>query len=728
MNLLRCSFATVGFFQRFQFHCLSTGQSSCSIYSQSVALKRARSRVTARVRRQRERQLFKELTDLLPLPHRRTGPHLNKASIIRLTVGYLHVRALLDSTCLKKTETTTKSLDAERPSFGSIYPPAMTATAAGCVEEGLLDLGLGRFLLAIFFNGQVIFTTENVNKYIGINQMDLIGRSLFDIMHPYDQKEVKQVLTNLAGNAGPQKCRIFWRTRTSPNLRPMRVLHCSGVKSPLVSLATHCLLLLCRPLPVHAGEGIPSGLSQRSFLSIHSPDLTFTYCDSSVWELTGFQDDELFGQSVYKYYHASDYLKLVQAHFCLLSKGQMTTGKYRFLVKHGGYAWAETEASVVYDAHTRQPQKIICINYLLSDVEQADVVFSQEQLDDSLGPCGLCPETVPSPPPPPPPPPQLTDRAAGHNTQTQASALPLLCNTSGHNWGPGSSATLHRHICEKTSISYDMWDGDGDLDALAPYIAMDEEDAVLLPRVSYSRRERQQSSQARSLSGNILDAHHERGGKPQHASECVLCSADPMAIDRMCQTQPQPNHTSRTQTHRLAQSGHAPKQRTSGDPWLAWSALRAIVEQDYSTPQTHTPLYPQPDQTVKKTPMQSSWHTPIPRNRQAPVSHQHPYPTWQRDKGIWVGNQDSSFLPSSLQWTGQPHPGHTKGQLQNPGRPRSGDKGHGDSVGMFPASLPVLSHRECEVNAPLGPTCYLLKGAEITSVLDQAATRISVGL
>lgn len=106
-----------------------------------------------------------------------------------------------------------------------------------------------------------------------------------------------------------------------------------------------------------------------------------------------------------------------------------------------------------------------------------------------------------------------------------------------------------------------MWDGDGDLDALAPYIAMDEEDAVLLPRVSYSRRERQQSSQARSLSGNILDAHHERGGKPQHASECVLCSADPMAIDRMRQTQPQPNHTSRTQTHRLAQSGHAPKQR-----------------------------------------------------------------------------------------------------------------------------------------------------------------------
>ncbi|KAL2094819.1 hypothetical protein ACEWY4_009538 [Coilia grayii] len=139
-----------------------------------------------------------------------------------------------------------------------------------------------------------------------------------------------------------------------------------------------------------------------------------TYCDSRVWELTGFQDTELLGQSVYKYYYTPDYLKLIQAHCCLLSKGQVTAGKYRFLLKHGGYSWAETEASVVYDNQIRQPHNILCINYLL---KQPEVVFSQEQMEHSLKPRGLRPGTAMSP---------LLADEAGQKTETQAEGLPLL--------------------------------------------------------------------------------------------------------------------------------------------------------------------------------------------------------------------------------------------------------------------------------------------------------------
>lgn len=49
----------------------------------------------------------------------------------------------------------------------------------------------------------------------------------------------------------------------------------------------------------------------------------------------------------------------------VLSKGQVYTGKYRLLQKHGGYVWVETDATVVYNAHTGKPERIVCINYIL---------------------------------------------------------------------------------------------------------------------------------------------------------------------------------------------------------------------------------------------------------------------------------------------------------------------------------------------------------------------------
>lgn len=57
--------------------------------------KKARSRVAAQSRREKESQLFRELAALLPLtPYE--ADHLDKASVIRVTISYLHLRALLD--------------------------------------------------------------------------------------------------------------------------------------------------------------------------------------------------------------------------------------------------------------------------------------------------------------------------------------------------------------------------------------------------------------------------------------------------------------------------------------------------------------------------------------------------------------------------------------------------------------------------------------------------------
>lgn len=49
----------------------------------------------------------------------------------------------------------------------------------------------------------------------------------------------------------------------------------------------------------------------------------------------------------------------------VFSKGQVYTGKYRLLQKHGGYIWVETDATVVYNVRTGKPERIVCINYIL---------------------------------------------------------------------------------------------------------------------------------------------------------------------------------------------------------------------------------------------------------------------------------------------------------------------------------------------------------------------------
>lgn len=51
------------------------------------------------------------------------------------------------------------------------------------------------------------------------------------------------------------------------------------------------------------------------------------------------------------------------------TKGQVVTGQYRMLAKHGGYVWLETQGTVIYNTRNLQPQCIVCVNYVLRWVQ-----------------------------------------------------------------------------------------------------------------------------------------------------------------------------------------------------------------------------------------------------------------------------------------------------------------------------------------------------------------------
>ncbi|XP_060103719.1 endothelial PAS domain-containing protein 1-like [Heteronotia binoei] len=350
--------------------------------------RKEKSRDAARCRRSKETEVFYELAHELPLPHN-ISSHLDKASIMRLAISFLRTHKLLSSVC-----TDTENEIETDQQMDNLYLKAL---------EG--------FITVITQDGDMIFLSENINKYMGLTQVELTGHSIFDFTHPCDHEEIRE---NLSLKNGPgfgkknkemsmerdffmrMKCTVTNRGRTV-NLKSAtwKVLHCTGqmkvyntcpphalcgYKEPLLS----CLILMCEPIQHPSNTDIP--LDSKTFLSRHSMDMKFTYCDDRITELVGYHPEELLGRSAYEFYHALDSENMTKSHQNLCAKGQVITGQYRMLAKHGGYVWLETQGTVIYNTRNLQPQCIICVNYVLSEIENNDIVFSMDQTESLFKP------------------------------------------------------------------------------------------------------------------------------------------------------------------------------------------------------------------------------------------------------------------------------------------------------------------------------------------------------
>uniref|UniRef100_H9GNK2 Hypoxia inducible factor 3 subunit alpha n=1 Tax=Anolis carolinensis TaxID=28377 RepID=H9GNK2_ANOCA len=173
-----------------------------------------------------------------------------------------------------------------------------------------------------------------------------------------------------------------------------KVLHCAGhmrtyaPAKPAAGKETEggftepplrCLVLICEAIPHPANIETP--LDSGTFLSRHTMDMKFTYCDDRIAEVAGYTPEDLLGCSMYEYIHALDSDSVSKSINTLLSKGQAVTGQYRFLARKGGYLWTQTQATVISSSKNSQPESIVCVHYILSQVEETGLVLSLEQTD-----------------------------------------------------------------------------------------------------------------------------------------------------------------------------------------------------------------------------------------------------------------------------------------------------------------------------------------------------------
>ncbi|CAL8282749.1 unnamed protein product [Merluccius merluccius] len=309
---------------------------------------RAISRDAARSRRKKEADVFTDLSLLLPLAPDLLA-HLDKPSVLRLTISYMRTRGLLaDYSGGRRT--------AARDPAG----PRQRSVSVGEEEAKLRRWGLTQgeadlylevsegFLLVVSTKGDMVFVSDNVSKYIGQTQVDLIGHSLYDFAHPCDHKEIENNL-RISGDCCLRverdfvmrmKSTLTHRGRTT-NIKSAtwKVLHCQGRMKARVSSSSFSssssssyLLLSCKPLLLCHRLVIT-----QTFTSQHCLDLRFTRCDHR----------QLLGCSLYQLCHSQDTSRLTRSHLNLLSMSQAVSGQYRMLVRGGGYVWVESHSSLL---------------------------------------------------------------------------------------------------------------------------------------------------------------------------------------------------------------------------------------------------------------------------------------------------------------------------------------------------------------------------------------------
>ncbi|XP_022599007.1 endothelial PAS domain-containing protein 1 [Seriola dumerili] len=362
--------------------------------------RRAISREAARKRRRVESDVFGDLSQLLPLqPSVRAN--LDKPSVIRLTLSYIRMHTLLKGHAGTKAETShtvkhgqvLEGGEERQERDGGRDDEEKETVAVETLEETNMYLRiLEGFLMVLSTEGDMIYLSDNVSKYMGLTQAELMGHNIFEFAHPCDHEEIRTNLRLTAEEVWSGAKRDFiMRIKSalthrgrSANLKSAtwKVLHCQGrARVCAIPSSVSCLLLTCQPLPLSH-----TLLSTHTFTSQHSMDMRFTYCDQRVTLLLGYSPQELLGRSIYDLCHTMDTKCLNKNHLNLCWRSQSVSGQYRMLVRSGGYVWVESHSAVIPSVRpsksrpgAHQPLCILCVTYVLSGVEEPSLQLSLDQ-------------------------------------------------------------------------------------------------------------------------------------------------------------------------------------------------------------------------------------------------------------------------------------------------------------------------------------------------------------
>lgn len=368
-------------------------------------VRKEKSRDAARNRRSKENLQYIELAKLLPLPEAVTS-QLDKASVIRLTISFLKYRELTGKEVRKKKN----QLVIKPVKIGNKEVSPYTFEK----DLGLHYLqALDGFLFCVSQEGRFLYISETVSTHLGLPQLDLVGSSVFNVLHPDDHKEFSELLCrpvqptdkdfmnfddfdamtftemNRKANQGyismfiRMKCALVKRGGCYVKSSGYKVIHVSGQLVPFKKVdqngeRSYALVATGQPLPPPTICQLK--LDTKCFVSRVGMDLRISFCEGKIRKYMNFTARDIVGMSAYEFYHLNDMMIVQDAHTDCINVGKCVSRAYRWMNKTGGWVWMQTVGTVIKrnTPHGEESQ-ILCVNYISSDIEESDEVMHSIQ-------------------------------------------------------------------------------------------------------------------------------------------------------------------------------------------------------------------------------------------------------------------------------------------------------------------------------------------------------------
>ncbi|ESO87727.1 hypothetical protein LOTGIDRAFT_127403, partial [Lottia gigantea] len=380
-----------------------------------LEVRKEKSRDAARSRRGKENYEFYELAKMLPLPAAITS-QLDKASIIRLSISYLRLRDF--------------SGHGDPPWNRDPAPNKNKGRRRSNIAMDIFDTRHGTHVLqsldgfgfALSNDGRFLYISETVSIYLGLSQVEMTGSSIFDYTHQADHPELSEQLglslpqydvsstsrprsTTPPGERGyvmnpnPAKgpdrsfCIRMKSTLTKRGVHTKsqgyRVVHILGRMRHQMSFTVNrkqsptLLGMVAVAIALPPPTITELRIDNDTFITRMTPDFKLVYCEPIICELMDLSSEDMTNRLIYDFCHAADLHKLRKAHVDLLAKGQVLSDYYRLTNKNGGYIWLQTCATTIYSSKNNDEQSIVAINYVLSGVENEDIILDLWQLPGS---------------------------------------------------------------------------------------------------------------------------------------------------------------------------------------------------------------------------------------------------------------------------------------------------------------------------------------------------------
>lgn len=312
-------------------------------------------------------------------------------------------------------------------STGAVVPYSQTDISLQELADNsgiFLLQALDGFLFVLSSDGKVLYVSETVSNHLGLSQVELTGSNITCYIHPEDHQDLFNVLEaakeeienpsnqpaastftdNIPffGNQqafmngdGPDeekpksffirmKCTLVRRGGAYTKSSGFKVIHSMGrmkkYRAKGLPDIKYAFVAIGQPLPTMNINELP--LECNMFVSRVNMDLKIVYCEGRIHRFMDYFARDIVGISAYDFYHANDISAIQGHHAKFLTKGQVLTKYYRWMNKNGGWVWMQTKASLIPHPTNPELKQMLCLNYIVSDVEHRGVVLGMTQLED----------------------------------------------------------------------------------------------------------------------------------------------------------------------------------------------------------------------------------------------------------------------------------------------------------------------------------------------------------